>query len=46
MRAAWMDLSAGRGAAADGFALGLRSVPHTGQRTALSDKRVPQVGHT
>src|SRR5512138_353859 len=45
MRAAWTDFSAWRGAA-DGFAFGLRSVPHTGQRTAVSDRRVPQVGHT
>src|SRR5512143_234807 len=45
IRAAWTDFSAWRGAAV-GLAFGLRSVPHTGQRTAVSDRRVPQVGHT
>ncbi len=28
----------------EGLALGLRSVPQTGQREAVSDKRVPHVG--
>jgi hypothetical protein len=33
-------------AAAGGLALVLKSVPQTGQRVAVSDKRVPHVGHT
>jgi hypothetical protein len=42
IRAAWMDGSDLFGVPA--LALPLRSAPHTGQRVAVSDKRVPQVG--
>jgi len=45
MRAACTDLSACLDGV-DGFAFDLKSVPHTGQRTAVSDRRVPQVGQT
>jgi hypothetical protein len=42
MRAPWTDFSE------FSFDLGvaLNSLPHTTQRVALSDKRVPQVGHS
>ena len=47
IRVAWIDLSAclAEGTEED-FGFWLRSVPHTGQRTAVSDRRVPQVGQT
>jgi hypothetical protein len=46
MRAAWTDLSSCLAEGMEGLGFGLKSVPHTGQRTAVSDKRVPQVGQT
>jgi hypothetical protein len=46
MREAEIDLTAACFCGAEGLAFALKSVPHTGQRVAVSARRVPHVGQT